>query len=283
MTQQNSYEFLEEVTTEENLRNNLNGLSDLPEEPKEAPMLHAKRKEFTEDEIEELDNLSGQKSLVIDNHMIVGKLDKPLTINVEGDWSEIEPYIWNYDQYVYYDKDEESNTLILFQQLDDHIFFNQSGVLLIHLNEKGEMTHYIQTLLLKTDEQPEKETLRKPLELISLLYDGGQINPGDEITDQVLFGYHNLLPLPSGVQVLAPTWKIEINNEKVFLVNAIESHHTQRDPETFIGEMMEQIKAYLTKRQNVPIKPINDEWEQEELQEFMRELLQDIDEGDGEE
>lgn len=283
MNQQDNYEFLEVVTTEENLKNNLNGLADLPEEPKEAPMLHAKRKEFSEAELEELDTLLDQETVVIDKHMIVGKLNKPLPIDVEGDWSEIEPYIWNSDQYVYYDKDEETDTLILFQQLDDHIFYNQSGVLLIHVNGKGEMTHYTQTALLKTDEQPEAETLRKPLELISLLYDSGQINPGDEITDQVLFGYHNLLPLPSGVQVLAPTWKIEVNSEKVFLVNAIESHHTQRDTHTFIDEMIEQMKAYLTKRKNVPIVPVNEEWEREELQDFMRELLQDIDEGDGEE
>lgn len=281
MNQQDTYEFLEEVTSEDNLRNNLSGISDLPEEPTEAAMLHAKRKEITEKELVEIASLPDQESIIIDEHLVLAKLTKPVPIDTEGDLDELDTYIWNSDQYVYYDTVEEANILIFFQQLDQPIFFNQSGVLLIHVNDKGEMTHYIQSILEKTDEQPEKETLRKPLELIALLYESGQINPGDEITNQVIFGYHNLLPLPSGVQVLAPTWKIEINEKKVFLVNAIESHHSQRDATTFIEEVNEQLKAYLTKRQNVPVEPVDKEWEQEELQQFMSQLLKDFDQGDG--
>ncbi|MGP4039002.1 two-component system regulatory protein YycI [Gracilibacillus sp. D59] len=273
------YEYTEEVPIEENVRNNVNGLDNLPEEyPTEEAVLNAERREFSESEVTEIGELPNQKSIIVDNHLIISKFDLPLAINVEENTEALGEHIWNFDQYQYFGKDEKSNTFIFFQKLDRPIYFNLSGVLLVQVNEKDEVTRYVQTILEKADEQPESdpEEINSPFNALTGLYlQDGFIGSDDEITDEVTLGYHNLLPLPNGVQVLAPTWEFEVNDEKYYYVNAIESHLTSRNTNEFIRDMKKQINDYYTQSGTAAFEITNkEEWDEKDLNLFIEQLLE---------
>lgn len=271
------YESTEEFPREENLRINVNGLDQLPEDtPSEESMLYAQRKEFTEDDIEEIEQLPGQKSIVVDQHLIISEFDSPMDIDADTMDSDnlLESHIWNREDYQYFGKDKQTNTLIFFQEMDRPIYFNLSGVLMIQLNEDDKAVRYVQTILEKTDEQPAPEEINKPLEAVSVLYfNDGLIMSGDEISDEVILGYHNLLPLPNGVQVLAPTWEVKVNEEKFFYVNAIESHYTTRETYSFVNEMRTLIDDYFADSTAV-IEQLGEEaWEEAEIQALLDQLF----------
>lgn len=279
------YESTEEFTREENLRINVGGLDQIPEEtPAEESMLYAQRKEFTEDDREEIEQLPDQKSIIIDEHLLISQFDTPLEIteNTVDQNSDLESHIWNIEDYQYFGKDEETNTLIFFQEIDRPIYFNLSGVLLIQLNEEEEAVRYVQTILEKADEQPAPEEINKPLEAVSVLYfNDGLIMSGDEITDEVSLGYHNLLPLPNGVQVLAPTWEVTVNEENFYYVNAIESHYTTREMGSFVGEMKTQIEEHFADSSAVIEQMDEEAWEDEEIQTLLDQLFITIQQQDG--
>lgn len=276
------YESADVFPREENLRINVNGLDNVPEDfPTEAAMLHAQRKEFTEKDITEIGELPDQRNMVIDDHLILSEFDSPLDIDVEADTEKLSTYIWDLDKYNYFGKDEKTNTHIFFQEIDRPIYFNQSGVLLIQMNEENEAVRYAQTILEKIEEQPTDE-INKPLDAVSVLYFSNEyIQSGDEITSEVTLGYHNLLPLPNGAQVLAPTWEIEVNDEKHFYVNAIESHYTTRETAGFINEMKLQINDYFIESSTATIEIVDEEWEEEEIEQFLGQLFKTIQQVDG--
>ncbi|WP_058309156.1 two-component system regulatory protein YycI [Gracilibacillus massiliensis] len=270
--------LIEDMSREENVRNNVNGLDHIPEEPPaEEAMLYAQRKEFTEEETKEIMELPDQNNIVIDNHLIISQMESPLAISVEENTEALSEHIWNFDSYQYFGKDEKTNTHIFFQTIDRPIYFNLSGVLLIQENEQNEVVHYVQTMLEKADEETEQEEINKPFDALTGLYfSEGNIVSGDEITKEVRLGYHNLLPLPNGVQMLAPTWEFEVNNDEHFYVNAVESHYTIREKNEFIIEMKDQIAEYFVEGSSAVIEASNEDWEEEDLEQLLERLLDNI-------
>ncbi|WP_163538800.1 two-component system regulatory protein YycI [Gracilibacillus sp. YIM 98692] len=274
--QESELPFLPEYSREDNLRTNINGLEEIPEEPTSAEMLYAQRKEIFEETMGEIGELPNQNPIVVDDHLIISTLDEPVEMEVEGSMETLEDHIWNGQAYTYYGKDEKSNTLIFFQELEHPIFFNQSGVLLVQLNEDGDMIRYVQTALEEAEEKPEEEDLIRSIDAVSTLYYNGKLLSGDEVTD-VAIGYHNLLPLPNGVQVLTPTWEIEVNEDKYFFVNAIEGHFASRDKNDFVIEMVEdQVVDYLGDHTEAEIESVNEDWEQEDLEEYVEQIIENL-------
>ncbi|GAE93873.1 hypothetical protein JCM21714_2984 [Gracilibacillus boraciitolerans JCM 21714] len=109
----------------------------------------------------------------------------------------------------------------------------------------------------------------------------GNIVSGDEITEQVTLGYHNLLPLPNGVQVLAPTWEFEVNNNEFFYVNAIEGHYAKREMASFIEEMKLLIEEYFAVYSTAQIEATNEEWQEQDVENFVQQLLEKFEQKDG--
>ncbi|MDC3418490.1 two-component system regulatory protein YycI [Aquibacillus salsiterrae] len=231
--------YIQESSREEDLRANIEGLEDLPEEMEQGSYLYASRKIFTQDDFASLEKFSNQKVDVVNNSLIISTFKQPVPINTNSYGETLQANIFNSNSYVFWGKNEESNTLIFFQKFNDRtIYFNRSAVLLIFLNEKGEMVRYVQTMLIDEDEQEEKQDLIKAFDAVfNLYYNTTELSSGDKVTKTGL-GYHNLTPLPNGVQVLAPTWNISVNNEKNYFVNAIEGLYYPRDDSSFLRETM---------------------------------------------
>ncbi|RCW64524.1 two-component system regulatory protein YycI [Saliterribacillus persicus] len=275
--------YLPEFSSEESLRNNINGLENIPEETMSVGMLYATRKEITESDVNELSGFSNQNIVVLENHLILSQLQNPVEIDEEA-MDDLDLNIWNFDEYVYWGKDENTNSLVFFQEIGETILYNQSGVLIISLNDQGEMVGYVQTVLEEEEDQPEEEDVIKPMEAVSTLYLNGQIVSGDTITN-VDIGYHNLAPLPNGGQVLTPTWDIEVNDSDHFFVNAMEGHFSSRDLNTFVTEMgtfIEELTETVTSMNYVQeTEEETEEIEDEQLLEFIQNWLEIMQTTDG--
>ncbi|TCT24594.1 regulatory protein YycI of two-component signal transduction system YycFG [Melghiribacillus thermohalophilus] len=238
--------FISEPTLEESLQAEEIDYSQIPKESTEVSYITARRHQFTKEELESL----GNQSIVIANgETIFSELDEPLPIKEgEGMKESLERMKANMaygDQYVFWswNKNEDRNVMILFQQYDDKpVYYNGGGLILLLLNEDNEVLYYVQTML--DDIQTEnKEQEVQPLKAIESLYHNNMLNSGDQITKMEL-GYFTLIPLDNGIQVFSPTWKVNINDQKSFYVNAIEGQIIETDETTFIDEMLEK---YLIK------------------------------------
>ncbi|MDX8045412.1 two-component system regulatory protein YycI [Gracilibacillus sp. S3-1-1] len=269
------YEYTEEFPREDDVRNNISGLDYLPDNaPTEEAILYAATKEFDEEDREEIDALPDQKKVIIDNQLIFAEFDKPLNINIAESPQELASYVWDFDQYQYFGMDEVTDSYIFFQQMDHPVYFNKSGLLLVHTNEEGEVTGYVQTILEKTEDSSSPEEINTPFEALAGLYfNDGYITSGDEITKEVALGYHNLLPLPNGVQVLAPTWQFEVNSERYYFVNAIESHLSYRNTKEFIDEVKYDLLSDFNKDSNATIEVSGEDWDEEEIEQYLVEIL----------
>lgn len=108
------------------------------------------------------------------------------------------------------------------------------------LNDKDEIVSYVQTMLGEEESLADKRELIEPLTAIEKVYENGELYPNDDIT-KVNIGFHTRVPFENGVQVFAPTWKVNVNDEKDYFVNAIEGFMFSTEEEEFIEGVMNNI------------------------------------------
>src|SRR5699024_1070849 len=79
-------------------------------------------------------------------------------------------------------------------------------------------------------------------------------NTGDEIT-KISIGYHTVVPLANGVQVFVPTWKITVNDEQYYFVNAIEGIVFPGDETEFFKQVIDSSLSKIHKMEkNITLK-----------------------------
>src|SRR5699024_9741688 len=106
----------------------------------------------------------------------------------------------------------------------------------------------------ETQPRAGKKTLIKPIKAIETLYKANELRSGDEIT-RVDIGFHTRVPLANGVQVFVPTWKVQVNNEQDYFVNAIEGFVFSGDENEFIGDVLTADMENVRKlKDNVQLK-----------------------------
>src|SRR5699024_3258245 len=95
-----------------------------------------------------------------------------------------------------------------------------------------------------------------------------ELSSGDNIT-RVNIGFHTRVPFESGVQVFAPIWKVDVNDEKNYFVNAIEGFIFSTEEQEFLEDVIES----SIEKTNVP-------WEEDsspgEMIEDLKERLDNI-------
>lgn len=219
--------FLEnhELTIEDQLASEDITYDNLDVDITEATYISVSQRTLSEDELAQLDEMENQEISVFENHHIVSELEEPYEIPRSTAPEAIETMVQGNvlysDEYEYWGKNEELNILIFFQKKEEKsIYYNENGLLIIYLNEDNEATHYTQTILGESEVQGNPVTLNQPSQVIGILFNGNYLQRGDEITD-VSIGYYSRITA-EGIQVFAPTWKIEVNEERNHFVNAIE-------------------------------------------------------------
>lgn len=248
-------------TVEEQLEAESITFNDLPEEEYEETFISVEQRHFKEDELKRDKPKKRQDSYIFNSNMIASNMKKPQEVTVDKPEKlidEIQDIVYYPEEYEFWNWNKEHNVLIFFQnKMDRPIYYNQHGIIIAFLNEKNEVTSYVQTMLGETESLAEKRKLIEPLTAIEKIYEEGKLQTGDDIT-KVNIGFHTRVPIESGVQVFAPTWKVNVNEDKEYFVNAIEGFIFSTHEEEFLDELMESIvdKSNVTKKSDDALKDI---------------------------
>lgn len=228
---ENAYDILKETSIDEKLAADEIQLNGLPEGPTKEFYVEANIKEFIEGT---LDYLPNQKVTYINDTLIQSSITTPYPLIKDWDPKAIDEFIkvnvFQGSNYKFWDYNEKTHIVTYYQTYNAKMFYeNSSGKLELKLNDDNQIVSYTQTLLEDIHEVKEQEILTA-YEAIVILYNKHHIRTGDEITN-IELGYRTLVPIQS-LQLLAPTWKITINNEENYYVNAVEGHIFQVNSQT---------------------------------------------------
>lgn len=236
---------------DEELRDeNITISADVNFEVPELSYISSAQKKFTGSEINDLNDnkhINAEKSL--DSQLLIAEFSSPLKIPDNPDEETlsrlISPYILNAFDFTFGAWDDDLNIIVFFQNKERHpIYLNRHAMLTFYVNDNNEITHYTQTMLGDTDTQG-SPTLNTPKIAISSLLQGRYLNAEDDITD-VSYGYYSrIAEAEDGTQVFAPTYKITVDGERDYFVNAAESTTYSGNYKEYLVKMLEE--NYLRK------------------------------------
>lgn len=234
---------------EEQLKAESISIQNLPKQEHEETFISVKQMPFVEEELANEKDLVKQKSVILNQYLIVSQLEKPVKVKQSDSREKItdtvEDIVYYSDEYTYWDWNKEFNIIMLFQnKMDRPVYYNQNGLVLLYLNKDDEIEYYTQTIMGETESLSENQSLIEPMQAIEKLYDANELYSGDSITN-VNIGFHTRVPFESGVQVFAPIWKVNVNEEKDYFVNAIEGFIFSSDEQEFLLEMMDTAASKL--------------------------------------
>lgn len=198
----------------------------LPNNIESASYLSGKVKQFLKEDIPKL----GNPNIIIENDTkVFATYEKPVKLQ-GGSGSErftsfLQNYVYEGASYTLWQVNEEERTAIFFQRVNDRtLYYNVGAVVKLHWNIDDEIYGYEQTMLEKTEELEQKETLLSPIQVIQILYSKNLLKPDSRISSMKL-GYSTLVQLTQ-TQVFAPTWEVHVktkeNSEEQYFVNAVE-------------------------------------------------------------
>ncbi|UJL46377.1 two-component system regulatory protein YycI [Virgibacillus sp. NKC19-16] len=226
-------------------------LGDIGVDITEESYISTGQKTFTEQERDQLEGFDNQTSEVINNNLILSAFEDPVPIPDDASQEEInaivEDEILLSENYVFGEWNTEKNVLLFFQVTNDlPVYLNQSGIVLIFLDDENNMQFYTQTMLGEVETQGEKRTLIEPMRAIETLYTRNQLFPDEEISN-VNIGFYTRVPLENNEQVFAPTYKVAVNEgsdeqiERDYFVNAIEGTIFNSEESAFLNDTIGSI------------------------------------------
>jgi regulatory protein YycI of two-component signal transduction system YycFG len=218
----NKYELITETSFEEKLKADEIQYGELPKAPIKEQYLSAKPKVFTKGDISKLKE---QQAILKDPNTLQVTMEKPIPLTDKFDPAELSSYLKESvlygDHYQFWEKDDQTNTIIYYEQYENYpLFKNISGMIIFNLNSQNQIISYQQTYLEGIEKLKEKKEILPPLKAIETLHQKGNLKPKSKIT-KVELGYATI-PLASASQILAPTWRIVVDDKDSMYVNAFE-------------------------------------------------------------
>lgn len=227
-------------------------INSLPSGQEQEPFISVRQRIFSKEDIEKFKAHKNQEISIVNNNFIVSLFDEPVAIPYEAERDVVEGFVEKYfafpEDYELWSWNKELNVMLFFQDKNDRpIYFNQNALILVFLNDKNEMVFYTQTMLGDSESIKEKKDLIKPITAVETLYNSNELRSGDEITKMEI-GFHTRVPTEQGTQVFVPAWKVTVNKEKNYFVNAIEGWVFSSNEFDFLEDTME---FYLEKIQSM--------------------------------
>ncbi|MFD1066634.1 two-component system regulatory protein YycI [Oceanobacillus locisalsi] len=255
MDKQEDMDFPELEVSDMNLdeeldQENITVSADIDFEVPELSYISSSQKEFSRSEISDLndiEDIEAEKSM--DNKLLTAEFDSPLEIpeNLErGDLSDlVSPYVLNASEFSFGTWNHDLNIIVFFQNKEDYpIYLNQHAMLTFYVNDDREITHYTQTMIGDANTQGSAD-LNAPMIAIGSLYHNRFLNAEEDVTD-VTYGYYSRIDEEGeGTQVFAPTYKITVDDERDYFVNAAESFTYPGDYTEYLTSMLDE--NYLQK------------------------------------
>lgn len=236
--------ILEQHTSsiEEQLKDDRITYEPLPVEEYEETFISVKQHEFTEADLKAQGKGKKQKTNIVDNKLIVSKVDERISFSESATKKQImntfSDLVYFAEEYTFWNWNTEKNVLIFFQnKFDRPVYYNQGGVVLLFLNEDNEVDYYLQSMLGDAESLAEKRELMSSMQAIETLYRADEL-PYESHIDNVNIGFHTRVPFESDVQVFAPIWKVQVNGEKDYFINAIEGFIFSTDENEFLEEVI---------------------------------------------
>ncbi|WP_080871923.1 two-component system regulatory protein YycI [Oceanobacillus timonensis] len=229
---------------------NITVSADVDFEVPELSYISSSQKEFSRSEISDLndiDDIEAEKSM--DDKLLTVEFDSPLEIPEDleqGELSDlVSPYVLNASEFSFGTWNHDLNIIVFFQNKEDYpIYLNQHAMLTFYVNDDREITHYTQTMVGDANTQGSTD-LNTPMIAIGSLYHNRFLNTEEDVTD-VTYGYYSRIEEEGeGTQVFAPTYKITVDDERDYFVNAAESFTYPGDYTEYLTSMLED--NYLTK------------------------------------
>ncbi|MGF6953118.1 regulatory protein YycI of two-component signal transduction system YycFG [Neobacillus sp. B4I6] len=225
----NKYEVITEASFEEKLKADEIKFVDLPKDPIKAQYLSAKPKMFNQEDIKKL---KGQTVILsgIGTTSLHAKLEKPLQLTNKFEPAELSTFLTDNvlfgEDYQFGEKSNKDQTITYYQRSENFpLFKNINGMITFKVNEADQIVSYEQTFLEEMETLTAKEEILKPLKAIETLHQKGMLKSKSKIT-RVELGYSTLIQLAAS-QVLAPTWRFEVDGKESLFVNAFEGQIIQ--------------------------------------------------------
>ncbi|HEY4599812.1 MAG TPA: two-component system regulatory protein YycI [Cerasibacillus sp.] len=241
----------EEITLEQQLKDDDITIENTPNQRVEEAFIKVRQKDFSKEDRDRLEGLPNQEAVITnENHLIISQFKEgialPDKVTEEQLQEIVQANILYGDEYQFGEWNKEKNVIYFFPIKNGRpVYFNPSGVVVIYLNEKNEIILYTQTRLDKADINSEKKPLIHPVEAVGRLYNNQHIVSGDTV-NKLTVGYQTVVPLADGVQVFVPTWKITVNKEKSFFVNATEGIIFTSSDEDFLYEEISNLLSRMS-------------------------------------
>ncbi|QUG43659.1 two-component system regulatory protein YycI [Psychrobacillus sp. INOP01] len=202
-------------------------------EIKEASYVSGNVHNFSQEEIEELDNQTVEIPV---SHKLVSTFEEPIKITDENTLEKIvHEQVIRGSAYGLWKIDEENKTAILFQKVNKRlVYYNTNAKLIVHWNEENELIGYEQTILDDLENYDVYQKLLPHMQVINILYGNSHLKP-DSTIKEIELGYSTLAQLTE-TQVFAPTWHILVElldgTVEEYFVNAVEGRVIEIQKET---------------------------------------------------
>jgi regulatory protein YycI of two-component signal transduction system YycFG len=225
----NKYEVITEASFEEKLKaDEIEYDIALPKDPIQAQYLSAKPKVFTKEDVKELE----QQTVVLKGigTTLFSTLDKPLRLSSKFEPAELSAFLKDHvlfgDDYQFGEESKKNKTITYFQQTGNFpLYQNINGMITFKIDEDNQIVSYEQTFLEEMEKLTAKEEILRPLKAIETLHQKGMLKSKSRIT-KIELGYSTLIQLAAS-QVLAPTWRFEVDGKESLFVNAFEGQIIQ--------------------------------------------------------
>lgn len=223
---ENKFEYMSEssVKIEDQLAKSNITYEELPEAPKALSHVIGETYAFSTEDVDNLISDDASIKISEDDIRLHVTFEEPrATIEAETESKSLLSYhALFHEDYVFAEHlSDKNNSLVYIQTYDGRPIYQKedsaNGQITVHLDENNDITGFSQTYLVTTEEGKEQEIL-SAIKAINQLFNNNKLKDDDKIT-QIELGYYSLIK--GKVQVLAPTWFIEVNGERHYYVNAI--------------------------------------------------------------
>ena len=220
-----SVAFLTESSNEEKLEAENITYSDLPEEVEALPYVTGTMKTFVATDVPGVDLKDNRRNDKILSVSFTEPTPLDGKVSKEALQKFVDTTIYEGEQYGLWKIDEKEKMALFFQEVNGKpLFYSDSGYLVVYWNDKGEITHYEQTIFENIIEGEQQKDLISPVQAIHNLYQK-RLLPSNTKVDSAELGYSEYVTVSENTQMFLPTWRIkatfEDGTEEEFFVNAI--------------------------------------------------------------
>lgn len=164
-----------------------------------------------------------------DGETLISSLTQPVTLDeISGEelTTFVKQYVYNGDQYVLSEIDDDQQQATFFQKVNERpIYYDEHAMLTVEWNKDKLVRSYEMTMLSEMEPFEHQAPLVEPIAIIEKLYLQKLIEPKDHIVD-VSIGYTFMSEL-SQREVFVATWELRVENDSLkttesFFVNAVD-------------------------------------------------------------